>query len=75
MQAPVQEHTTSTGNGLMTGAEIKQATGVPPERQLLLVRSEGPRLVRDNERIEVMADDQFEGVVNWRYGSRHRSRP
>ncbi len=56
----------------MTGAEIKKAAGIDLNRQLLLVGKDGPRLVRNEERVEAGSDDRFEAVPNWRYG--HRSK-
>ncbi len=51
-----------------TGREIKNQAGIDPDRQLLLVRGDGTRIVPDDEAVQLQPGDQFEDVPNWHYG-------
>lgn len=68
VEVPVSEKVVTLESDVVTGAEIKKAAGVDPDRMLTLWRAEGVTVVRDDELIRVLPDDYFEDVPNWRYG-------
>ncbi len=67
-QIPVSGQPVQLPGDVVTGADIKNAAGVDLDRQLLMVRPEGVRLVLNEERIQVQPDDRFEDVPDWRFG-------
>jgi hypothetical protein len=51
----------------VTGADIKRAAGLDKARILTVQGEDGPRTVKDDDRILVRPDDCFEDLPNWVY--------
>lgn len=67
-EIPVGDRRVRLESDTVSGAEIKKQAGVDPNRMLTVWRPQGVKVVRDDEYIQVLPDDYFEDVPNWRYG-------
>lgn len=68
IQVPVSGQLVQLPSEVVSGAQLKEAAGIESGRLLIVWRMEGAKLVRDEERIQVLPDDYFDDAPNWRYG-------
>jgi len=56
-------------DGEMRGEKLRQALGVPPDHNIVVIRPEGNRLVNRHDKVRLIDGDYFLDAPTFEYGA------